>query len=155
MRDERRSGLVPFDLHIHDLDFIIYAFGQPVNMRKHRSKRPTQDYVHVVYEYDGFFVSAQASWFASPYPFTAGYRAQFEKAVVAYENGNCKIYEEDGKITDFSSTAIGDTGSINLPKSDAYTNEIRYFADCVLANIFPDKVKPEELSTVIKLLKKV
>ena len=155
MRDERRSGLVPFDLHIHDLDFIIYAFGQPVNMRKHRSKRPTQDYVHVVYEYDGFFVSAQASWFASPYPFTAGYRAQFEKAVVAYENGNCKIYEEDGKITDFSSAAIGDTGSINLPKSDAYTNEIRYFADCVLANIFPDKVKPEELSTVIKLLKKV
>lgn len=25
MRDEKRSGLVPFDLHIHDLDFIVYA----------------------------------------------------------------------------------------------------------------------------------
>ena len=29
MRDEKRSGLVPFDLHIHDLDFIVYAFGKP------------------------------------------------------------------------------------------------------------------------------
>ena len=40
MRDEKRSGLVPFDLHIHDLDFIIYAFGTPNHMQKHRSKRP-------------------------------------------------------------------------------------------------------------------
>lgn len=31
MRDEKRSGLVPFDLHIHDLDFIVYAFGKPEN----------------------------------------------------------------------------------------------------------------------------
>ena len=29
MLDEERSGLVPFDLHIHDLDFMIYAFGEP------------------------------------------------------------------------------------------------------------------------------
>lgn len=48
-----------------------------------------------------------------------------------------------------------DTGSINLPKSDAYANEIRYFADCVLSNTFPEKVKPEELTAVIELLHKV
>ena len=27
MKDESRSGLVPFDLHIHDLDFMVYTFG--------------------------------------------------------------------------------------------------------------------------------
>ena len=152
MRDENRSGLVPFDLHIHDLDFIVYTFGTPNNMLTHRSKRPEQDYIHMVYEYEDFFISAQSSWYSSPYPFNAGYRAQFEKAIVAYENGSCKIYEENGTVTDLSNATEGDTGSINLPKSNAYANEIRYFADCVLANTFPDKVKPEELSTVIGLL---
>ena len=152
MRDEKRSGLVPFDLHIHDLDFIVYTFGTPNNMQKHRSKRPEQDYIHMVYEYDDFFISAQSSWYASPYPFTAGYRVQFERAIVAYENGGCKIYEENGTIIDLTNAAQGDTGAINLPKSNAYANEIRYFADCVLEDKFPNKVKPEELTSVIELL---
>lgn len=152
MRDENRSGLVPFDLHIHDLDFLVYAFGKPNKLQKHRSKRPEQDYINIVYEYDDFFVSAQSSWYASPYPFTAGYRAQFEKAIIAYENGSCKIYEENGNIIDLTNAADGDTGSINLPKSNAYANEIRYFVDCVLENRFPEKVKPEELTTIIELL---
>lgn len=154
MRDENRSGLVPFDLHIHDLDFIVYAFGMPSQMQKHRSKRPEQDYIHMVYEFDDFFISAQSSWYASPYPFTAGYRAQFEQAIVAYENGGCKIYEANGTVTDLTNAPQGDTGTINLPKSNAYANEIRYFTDCVLEGRFPDKVKPEELSTVIELLQK-
>ena len=36
-------------------------------------------------------------------------------------------------------------------KSDIY-NELRYFADCVKENRDPDRVKPEELETVIDLL---
>lgn len=155
MYDEKRSGLVPFDLHIHDLDFIIYAFGTPNNLHKHRNKRPEQDYINVVYEFDDFFISAQSSWYASPYPFTAGYRFQFENAIIAYENGCCKVYEKNGTIIDLTNTTAGNTGSINLPKSNAYANEIRYFTDCVLKNTFPNKVKPEELSTVIELLHKL
>ena len=48
-----------------------------------------------------------------------------------------------------------DTGDIGLPKSNAYANEIRYFADCVKSGVFPDKVKPEELETVIDILKAI
>ena len=46
-------------------------------------------------------------------------------------------------------------GDIGLPKSNAYANEIRYFADCVKSGVFPDKVKPEELETVIDILKAI
>ena len=35
MMDEPRSGFVPFDLHIHDLDFVVYAFGAPSNNNEH------------------------------------------------------------------------------------------------------------------------
>ncbi len=37
MMDEKRSGLVPYDLHIHDLDFLVYAFGKPEASLKHRA----------------------------------------------------------------------------------------------------------------------
>lgn len=152
MADEKRSGLVPFDLHIHDLDFLVYAFGAPQNTQLHRAKRPEQDYMSVVYEFPGFFVTTEASWYAAPYPFTASFRFQFERAILSYEKGQCILYEEDGTVTDLTEAAEGDTGGINLPKSDAYANEIRYFTDCVLENKFPDRVKPEELSQVIQIL---
>lgn len=154
MMDESRSGLVPFDLHIHDLDFMVYAFGAPKNVVCHRSRRPEQDYINAVYEYDGFFVTTEACWYASPYPFQAAFRFQFEHAVAAWEKGEMTIYEENGRIWHpVGGDAQGETGSIGLPQSDAYANEIRYFTDCVKTGKAPEKVKPTELETVIGLLK--
>lgn len=152
MLDESLSGLVPFDLHIHDCDFLYYAFGNPVKTTTYRKKRPEQDYLEVVYEYKDFFVTADASWYAAPYPFRATFRFQFEKAVVANENGKLTVYECGGKISDLSETAE-DSGVLGLPKSDAYANEIRYFTDCVIANKNPDKVTKDQLREVIGLLR--
>ena len=152
MQDEKRSGLVPFDLHIHDLDFMVYAFGKPQKMQAHRSKRPEQDCFNVVYDYGDFFITTEAAWYAGRYPFGADFRFQFEKAVVENKKGRFMIYEDSGKAIDLSSAGEGDTGEINLPKSNAYANELRYFTDCVLEDRFPDKVKPEELEAVISIL---
>lgn len=60
--------------------------------------------------------------------------------------------ENNGSIYSPTEQATGDTGSINLPKSDAYAEEIKYFKNCVLSGQFPDKVKAEELRTVVGLL---
>lgn len=152
MKDENRSGLVPFDLHIHDLDFMVYAFGKPEKVNSNRIKRPEQDCINAVYEYPEFYIETESAWYAGAYPFEARYRFQFEKAVVSFENGKCMIYEENGQITDLTEGATGDTGDINLPKSDAYGNEIRYFTDCVLEKKFPEKVKAEELGTMLEIL---
>lgn len=150
--DEKRSGLVPFDLHIHDLDFLVYTFGAPEKFTSFRAKRPDQDYLNVVYEYDGFFVTAQASWYASPYPFQMKFRFQFENAVVALEDGKFTVYERNGKIFDCAGRSEEKSAVIDLPENDAYANEIRYFTDCVLHNKPADKVKPEQLKTVIDIL---
>ena len=152
MQDPARSGLVPYDLHVHDLDFMIYAFGTPLHAENHRSKRPEQDYISATYSYEDFFVTTEAAWYAAPLPFGAGFRFQFEDALITYVDGKCMIYCGDDAIIDLSTEATGDTGSINLPKSNAYAEEIRYFTDCVLTDKFPDKVKPKELETVIRIL---
>ena len=152
MMDEKRSGFVPYDLHIHDIDFMVYAFGKPNMATSYRSKRPEQDYINAVYEFDGFFITSEASWYASPYPFSAKFRFQFENAVIANEGQGLKIYERGGGVLDLNEAATGDTGEINLPKSDAYANEIIYFTECVKNNIEPDRVKPDELEAVIDIL---
>ena len=153
MMDEKRSGLVPFDLHIHDLDFMVYAFGIPEIKYQYRSKLPDQDFFTVNYDFGDFSINTEASWYATCYPFTAQFRFQFEDAIVANENGKMIIYlRDDGKI-DLSEEAEGDTGNINLPKSDAYANEIHYFFDCVVNDKPVEKINPEELRGVLKILK--
>lgn len=152
MMDESRSGLVPFDLHIHDLDYIVYAFGSPKKVTDFRAKRELQDYINSVYEFDGFFITTEASWYDAPYPFAADFRFQFENAVVAWEKGEMKIYESEGRVFCPVTSEGADTGDIGLPKSDAYANEIDYFVSCVTADKLAEKVKPEELETVINIL---
>ena len=153
MMDEDRSGLVPFDLHIHDLDFIVYAFGKPKEFKDYRARSENQDYINSIYEYDGFFITTEAAWYDAPYPFAANFRFQFEKSLAVFENHEMTIYEKDGKIFKPVSQSGEDTGDIGLPKSNAYANEINYFADCVLSGAEPDRVKPAELETVISILK--
>lgn len=155
MFDKNRSGLVPFDLHIHDLDFLVYAFGEPSHVQTHRSELPDQDYLSALYEFSDFFVTAESSWYAAPYPFSAGYRFQFEKALVVYEKNTCMIYENNGQILNLSAPEKEQETTINLPTTDAYAAEIRYFADCVKKQIFPDKVRPEQLHTVLDILNRM
>lgn len=152
MMDEKRSGLVPFDLHIHDLDFMVYAFGMPKVAHQFRSKLPDQDFISISYDFGDFQLNSEASWYATSYPFTAEFRFQFEDAVVANENGKMLIHLRDDQRIDLSEDAEGETGDINLPKSDAYANEIRYFADCVINNTPVEKVQPEELRCVLNIL---
>ena len=151
MKDENRSGLVPFDLHIHDLDFMVYTFGKPKQVSSFRARRPDQDVFTAVYQFDGFYVDSEATWYAAPYPFHATYRFQFEKALIVLD-GALTVYEVDGKTFTVGADG-GETGGIELPPTNAYANEIRYFADCVKAGRDADRVKEEELATVVKILK--
>ena len=153
MTDKNRSGLVPFDLHIHDLDFMVYTFGKPQETHAFKSTTDTQDYLNTVYKYDGFFITTEASWYASPYPFRMSFLFQFEHAVAAYENSRLMIYPRGGEGFCASEEAQADTGHISLPKSDGYTREIRYFTECVRAHRPADRIRPEQLLTVLDILK--
>ncbi len=152
MMDEKRSGLVPFDLHIHDLDYMVYAFGVPEVKYKYRSKLSDQDFLTINYDFGDFSINTEASWYSTCYPFTAEFRFQFEDAVVANENGKMIIYCRDDVKIDLSEEAEGDTGNINLPKSDAYANEIQYFFDCVANDKPVEKFEPEQLRSVLNII---
>lgn len=153
MIKEEYSGLVPFDLHIHDVDFMVYAFGNPKHSTVFRKKCDNQDYLTAVYSYDDFFITAEAAWYAPHvYPFSSGFRFQFEGAVAEYSGGQFKIYQTDGQILDYSVIGGNQNGNIGLPQTDAYTNEISYFANAVQMDTHIEKVQPSQLETVIDIL---
>lgn len=150
MQDEKRSGLVPFDLHIHDLDWLLYAFGAPKKHTVLRASRSNQDQLSINYEYEDFYITTEACWNWAPTPFRASFRFQFEEAVVEYD-GDMTIYTNEGQILKLSEDA-GQAGIINIPQSDAYANEIEYFKDCVKNDKPVDKVKADELATVLDII---
>lgn len=151
--DEKRSGLVPFDLHIHDLDFMVYAFGSPKVERSLKIKNDTNYYMNNIYDFGDFSVIADASWYNVPYPFKMEFSFEFEEAIVAMEDGYFKVYESNGKVIDLRASDKCE-GDVSIPQGDAYYKEIEYFASCVINDIWPDKVKAEELKTVIDILNK-
>lgn len=155
MFDEKRSGLVPFDLHIHDLDYVISTFGKPKAMHPFRIKRSEQYFLQVIYEFDDFFINTEAAWYAAPYPFTSDFRFQFEDAIVALENKKLVIYENNGTIIDTSETQTESVSITNLNTLDPFADEIRYFTDCVKAGKTADKIKPEELEAVLDFVTKL
>lgn len=142
--DLQRSGGVPYDLHIHDLDFMVYTFGNPKHIVSHWLHRPEQDYLNVIYEYDDFAVATEASWYAAKYPFRAEFRFLYEGALVTMEGGKMIVYENDGSIVNLS-----------LIKTSGYFNEIQYFTDCIINNRKPTLIKPEELESVIRILNNI
>ncbi len=152
MKDESRSGLVPFDLHIHDLDFLVYTFGKPLQAVRKRSRRPDQDFMITTYQYEDFFVHTEASWYAGNYPFHASFRFQFEQAVVESKGGKLMAYLAEGEPVSLLEQAKTNKSVINLSDLGPYAREIRYFVDCVKTGSPADRVKPEELETVLRLI---
>lgn len=126
--DRKKSGLVPFDLHIHDLDIIMAAFGEPESFRCTR-RESCGYYLNAEYGYDGFTVRAEAGWIHSPIPFTACYRIIFEHGTLVYDGTSLKMYEEGGNIAeyDISYSVVISTG-INVPPTGWYYEELKEIA---------------------------
>ena len=144
MQDPERSGMVPFDLHIHDLDFLVYTLGKPEVEHVFHG----MDYVHAIYKYGDARIACEAAWFHAPVQFSATFRMQFEHAVLEFNGAGLKIYKEDWTTQDMNTASNIEEGCY-VPQSDGYYNELRYFADCVKEGKFPEMVKAEELEAVI------
>jgi len=150
MTQEKLSGLVPFDLHVHDLDFLIYALGAPDDFRYFRSKLPEQDVFYADYRFGDVLIHCEASWYAARFPFYGGFRFQFERALLELKDGVLKLFTDDGRVL---SSCEG--GGIELRKEDPIEAELRYFKDCVREGRPAELITGEEAEAVIGLLERM
>ena len=160
--DEKKSGSVVMDLHIHDLDFLRYMLGEPdhFDVRAAAFESGMINHIITTYQFGNIFVTAEGLWDVSPaLKFRAGFRACFEEATVVYDgekSPSLTVYKKDGTVETPKLTAEferqDDTAGINISNLGPYYTEIKYFLQCVMdgkpieAAPLAEGVKPVELA---------
>ena len=142
LMDGKKSGGAAVDLHIHDVDYVRYLFGDPKAVWALGAvgavSKGGVDHVVAQYRYPGVKqVTAEGGW-ALPGGF--GFEMSFilvcEKATVVY---NCTktpafaVHLKNGK-----------TVTPEVASGDGYSRELDYFLDCVQANRAPKTVTGDE-----------
>lgn len=157
--DKEKSGQLPFDLHIHDLDYMVSVFGKPEKFSftsAGNKDKEFKEHYRFDYDYGNFHVSIEAAWYNAEYPWTAEYRVYFERAVMESKNGMVVAYEfdKDPRVFDTEEKLKIPTG-INVPPTGVYFEELSHFVECLRANRDSDKIIEEQLLIVLEILNKI
>lgn len=157
--DKNKSGLIPFDLHIHDLDLIVSLFGAPEShsfTRCGREQSAYPEHYRFTYEYPGFHISAEAAWYNAKIPFTATWRVYFENAVVINDGAGVTAYPCEGESVSFDveEKLLIPTG-INLPPTGMFFGELSFFLDRIRESPGAPPYRKEEILTVLRILEDI
>ncbi len=105
LKDKDKSGVLPFDLHIHDLDLIINIFKEPNSFEMYEGGRGNINYsefYRFTYKYNDFQITAQASWYNASLPFTNNWRVVFENAVLVFDGKTLKAYPRNKDVVEYN-----------------------------------------------------
>jgi len=157
--DREKSGLLPFDLHIHDLDVIVSVFGRPQRVSATHCggrERDFKEHYRFLYQYDGLNVAAEAAWFNADIPFTARWRVYFENALLVNEGGRLTAYTMDNPPREFDTADEPKVPTgINLPPTGMFHRELSHFIDCARRGVPSEKVTREQVLTVVDVLEEM
>ena len=155
MRDLSKSGGTPYDLSIHDIDYVQYVFGMPKKVSGvYRKLKDNSDCIVSHFVYDDFDITMSAGWYNCKLEFKDEYFAVFENGYL--ENiGGGKVLK-NGEEVKFATEAedVSDAG-INIKAGSGYEAEIRYFVDCIKNNVKPDRVTVESSQTSVALVDEI
>ncbi|HOX07917.1 MAG TPA: Gfo/Idh/MocA family oxidoreductase [Planctomycetota bacterium] len=130
LMDAKKSGAAAVDLHIHDVDYVRYLFGDPKAVWAQGavnavSKGGGVDHIVAQYRYPGVGqVTAEGGWAMAPgFGFEMSFILVCEKATVVY---NCT------KTPAFAvHLRNGKTLTPKVAAGDGYSLELDYFLDCI------------------------
>jgi predicted dehydrogenase len=158
--EKEKSGLLPFDLHIHDLDLIVSLFGVPETTgftRCGREKAGFAEHYRFMYGYKGMNVSAEAAWYNADIPFTATWRVYFEEAVVINDGQTVTAYrfDHEPRVFDTDEKIKIPTG-INVPPTGMYYEELSDFLGQLRAGSAESaEAREQEIISVLEILETI
>lgn len=158
--DKDKSGLLPFDLHIHDLDVIVSIFGKPDDVIftecAGEGKVYSEQYRFLYVYHNGMNVCAEAAWFNAAIPFTARWRVYFERGMLVCDHNGVTGYDADGTITKFDITdPVQVDCGINLGTSGWFYRELSHLLDCAKKGEPSDLVPKQRVLDVVEILEKI
>ena len=156
--DKNKSGLLPFDLHIHDLDLMISLFGKPESRQAVSGGREGigyEEYYRVLYRYPKLNVCCEAAWYNADFPFTASWRVYFEKAVLVCDGGKLTAYSFDGPPKEFDiEEKIKIPTGINLPPTGVFYEELTFFLNRIRSGE-KEQFRRDEIIALIEILEEL
>lgn len=157
--DKSKSGHIPFDLHIHDLDLLISLLGRPDSYsftcagRKGLNHR---EHYRFSYRFGDATVSAEAAWYNADIPFTATWRAYFEEAVVINDGASVTAYQFGQPPRSFDiSEAIQIPTGINIPPTGMFYEELGAFLHAIRTNPHGPSPRKDEIIALIGILEEI
>lgn len=157
--DVNKSGLLPYDLHIHDLDVIVSVFGKPEGYSITSCQGDDKSYpeqIRINYDYGKLHVAAEAAWFNADIPWTARWRVYFENGMLINDGNTLTAYQfgSEPKVFDTRDEVMVSTG-INVPPCGWYYNELKHFLDCAREHRPSPRVTAQQLLTVMEILEDI
>ena len=158
MFDKSKAGLIPYDLHIHDLDLIVSLFGKPnkVDVQETNGLLDFTEHYRFLYSYDGLNVVGEAAWFNANIPFTAKWTVYFEKGFLVNSGNELILYPSDGDpvVYDIEETHKIETG-INVPPTEMYLTELKHFIACILKDVDSPIVTEKQVISTLEILESI
>jgi predicted dehydrogenase len=142
LMDPARSGGGIFDLLIHDVDYAGWLFGEPSS----HSVAQVGGLLAATLRYPpgGPVVVIEGGWHAQgPYPFAMSFTIAGEKGTLEFSSAGCPLT--------FSRAGAPATETVPVPEADGFTEELRYFADCVASGKPPERCPPRESAAAVKV----
>ena len=144
--DPKKSGSAMLDLHIHDVDFVLYSLGEPDSVKAIYNEHQTE--VFSQYQYKNAIVSIRGGiTMPASLPFEMGYQAVFENACIKYSSAatpSLMLYCEDKHEQIEIQKAGGQQTFGDIPGSDGYYNQLKHFVDCIRKEEASPMITPEE-----------
>ena len=154
----KKSGGGIFELHIHDIDFLCYLFGDVKEVYANGSKDENEswDFINSSIKFkNGISASAQGIFgITDNYPFTANMKVIGDKATAEYSLSAGVNLDSDGKQSNSLTLYRKGKEPIieNIKSKDAYELELEYFIDCVKNNKKPEIVSLDSIKRTIKTI---
>ena len=145
-RDEKRSGGVALDLHIHDVDMVRFLFGEPEGIQAHTTDGGIPHIsVNTTFLYPDKFVNATAEWgMARTWKFRAEYRVCLETASVVLEGGKVTVYPNEGEPF-----------NPEYASANRMAEESLYLARLVMGEIENTKNTPEDAAATVRMIETI
>ncbi len=146
------SGTAALDMHIHDIDYIRYILGEPLQVTASAARRDgVIQQLFATLEYPETVVQAEVCWdYPQDFPFSMRFRVKCERATILFDSADPRgltVYPEAGGmerpeiVRQFEATA--ESGG-NISSLGGYYNELKYFVECLNAGRRPTIAPLEE-----------
>lgn len=131
-----KSGGVLFDLHLHDVDFVLYLLGKAETLYAVGSKNQYGAWDHVMTtlmfknKSKAFIEASQRM--PSGFPFTMSLRAQAVKGTIDFSVAAGENIENiENSMNQLMYYSEGKSVLVDFDKGDAFQNELAYFVNCI------------------------